>query len=292
MTRLTRLRRLMPLNCINDDEVHVRRGSSFYGLHTFRKLLVPPMDLLRWMGHAKTSFHHSPHAISVVLDSGSKVTLPELCRSVTPPCKLNPFLFNGHLQTMWTVVRTDKVPIYYKRRVFEAENPAYVGSFAVDFVVRRFEEHDPSLPPRTVYFRDNDRDGGPDGPKPSDDARPMVVALHGLSGGSHELYLRHVLAPLVSEEAGWEACVVNARGCARSKVTSKVLFNARATWDMRQIVKWLRQRYPNRPLFGVGFSLGANILVNVRPDRASPKKSKKWPRQFTDIISVSWRGGA
>lgn len=90
----------------------------------------------------------------------------------------------------------------------------------------------------------------------------MVVMLHGLSGGSHEVYLKHVLRPL--QEAGWAGCVVNSRGCAGSGVTSWVLYNARATWDVRQVVRWLRERFPKRMLFGVGFSLGENILVNVR----------------------------
>jgi len=47
-------------------------------------------------------------------------------------------------------------------------------------------------------------------------------------------------------------------------ITTGVLYNARATWDIRQVVKWLGEKFPNRPLFGLGFSLGANILVNVR----------------------------
>ena len=96
----------------------------------------------------------------------------------------------------------------------------------------------------------------------SEDDTPMLVILHGLSGGSHEIYLRRVLKPMI--DAGWEACVVNSRGCAMSKITSGVLYNARATWDVRQVVKWLKGRFPKRPLFGLGFSLGANILVNVR----------------------------
>ena len=90
----------------------------------------------------------------------------------------------------------------------------------------------------------------------------MLVTLHGLSGGSHELYLRHVLEPLF--KAGWEACVVTSRGCAMSKITSGVLYNARSTWDLRQVVKWLRETFPRRPLFGIGYSMGANIMTNVR----------------------------
>ena len=93
----------------------------------------------------------------------------------------------------------------------------------------------------------------------------MLILLHGLSGGSHEIYLRQVLAPLVTAggDRQWVACVVNSRGCAMHKITSDVLYNARATWDCRQTVKWLKRTFPNRPLYGIGFSLGANILTNV-----------------------------
>ena len=51
----------------------------------------------------------------------------------------------------------------------------------------------------------------------------MLVTLHGLSGGSHEVYLSHVLRPIV--DAGWEAFVVNSRGCAKCKITSGVLLS-------------------------------------------------------------------
>lgn len=98
----------------------------------------------------------------------------------------------------------------------------------------------------------------------SDDEKPMLVAMHGLSGGSYEIYLRAVLAPLVTKESGFAACVVNARGCAMSKITTQQLFNARFTEDIREAAKYLKKIYPNRPLFIVGFSLGANILTNVR----------------------------
>lgn len=226
------------------------------------------MDYLwQWLGYAKTSFHHSPDPLELDTKEGKKTNLLEICEAVTPICRLNPFLFNGHLQTFWTAFKSQDTPIYYKRRLFEADDLAFAGSFAVDFVVSSYEEIDESLPPRTTYYTDAENvDTG------SLDTNPMLVTLHGLSGGSHEAYLRCVLEPIIKE--GWEACVVNSRGCANSSITSGVLYNARATWDIRQVVKWLRKTFPNRPLFGIGYSLGANILVNVRTEYKQSQSSR------------------
>ncbi|KAL3457816.1 Alpha/Beta hydrolase protein [Aspergillus heterothallicus] len=236
------------------------------------------MGLLSWArpGGRISFFHAKENNLFLTKRSRKnsakeQTTLAELCRAATPArCDLNPFLFNGHLQTCWTTVKFDKVPVYYKRRIFEADNAKYQGQFAVDFVVEPYEAPTapeaidaerkytlPSgLPERTAMLSEDEFAA-----LPSDDTKPMLVVLHGLSGGSHELYLRHVLHPLIADRE-WEACVINSRGCAQTKISTGVLYNARATWDVRQAVKWLRKAFPNRPLYGIGFSLGANILTN------------------------------
>lgn len=191
-------------------------------------------------------------------------------------------------------MKYDGPPIHYKRRVFASDDKAFAGHFAVDFVTKpppaasgekdaegnlKVDEglkEDPvgvgdhGLPPRTTYFTDEEFNALGS----AEDEKPLLIMLHGLSGGSYETYLRHVLEPMVEpsaagEKAGgisggeWEAIVVNSRGCAGSKITSSILYNARATWDVRQVVKWARQRWPKRKMFGIGFSLGANIMTNV-----------------------------
>lgn len=210
-----------------------------------------------WFGRAKIAFAHAPSPLALKKKDGSSTDLLRVCEASVPPCNLNPLLFNGHVQTMWTAVKEHGPPIYYRRKIFDANHKTYTGTFAVDFVVDPHQDFDESLPPRTAYFSDDEfaKIG-------SGDSKPMLIVLHGLSGGSHEIYLRHAIAPLVMNGREWEVCVVNARGCANSKVTSGILFNARATWDVRQIVNWAKETFPNRPLFGVGFSLGANILTN------------------------------
>ncbi|KAK3373753.1 Alpha/Beta hydrolase protein [Lasiosphaeria ovina] len=210
-----------------------------------------------WFGRAKIGFTHAQSPLTLQNKDGTTTDLLKLCERAVPPCQLNPFLFNGHAQTMYTAVNEHGPHIYYRRRIFDADHKTYTGSFAVDFAVSPHQDVDETLPPRTAYFAEEDF-----AKISSDDTKPMLFILHGLSGGSHEVYLRYAIEPLVTNGGGWEACVVNARGCANSPVTSGVLFNARATWDLRQVVNWARKTFPNRPLFGLGFSLGANILTN------------------------------
>ena len=68
-------------------------------------------------------------------------------------------------------------------------------------MVPEYQDADQSLPVRTSHFNEAEMTqlGSPD-------ETPMLVVLHGLSGGSHEIYLRSVLLPII--QAGWEACVV------------------------------------------------------------------------------------
>ncbi|KAI7626201.1 hydrolase, alpha/beta fold family, partial [Hortaea werneckii] len=144
---------------------------------------------------------------------------------------------------------------------------------------------------------------------PSEDTKPLLITLHGLSGGSYEVYLRHVIEPLIRASTGesskqglsggdWEALVVNSRGCAGSKITSSILYNARATWDVRQVVKWARQTWPNRPLYGIGYSLGANILTNYLGEEgedclldAAVIVSNPWKLEVSNLaLKRTWLG--
>jgi predicted alpha/beta-fold hydrolase len=229
--------------------------SAALGLGVLAVVAMVPSHAVR---SVTPSYWHSTDSLPLQTKDGRTVSLAELCKSLIPRCRLHPLLFNGHLQTIWTAFTKQSVPIYYRRWTFENTDPLYTGRFSVDFVSPPHDERGEGLPPRTVHFSEEQFRN-----IASDDAKPMLVMLHGLSGGSHELYLRHVLAPLVGESGGWEACVVISRGCSGTKTTSSVLYNARSTWDVRQVVKWLRETFPNRPLFGMGFSLGANIMTNV-----------------------------
>lgn len=200
---------------------------------------------------------------------------------------------------MYTAMPDPGPPIHYKRKIFQSTHSVYPGQFAVDFVISKEEGETAlaaqpagdELPPRTTNFTPSEWDL-----IPSHDATPMLIALHGLTGGSHEVYLRETIPPLISR--GWSVCVINGRGCALSKITTPQLFNSRATWDVRQLILTLTSLFPNRPLYAVGFSLGANILTNYLGEEGSACKlravvavSNPWNLEICNVeLQRTWFG--
>src|ERR1700712_4405423 len=106
-----------------------------------------------------------------------QVSLLQLCKETVPPCRLNPFLFNGHLQTMWTALKGEDVPIHYKRRIFKSDHAPYPGQFAVDFVIPPPavpRGRDRNLPPRTHNFSEDEFELF----EGSDEKSPLLIVLH------------------------------------------------------------------------------------------------------------------
>ncbi|KAI0031826.1 AB-hydrolase YheT [Vararia minispora EC-137] len=167
------------------------------------------------------------------------------CPSLYKPFNPVWWLFNGHAQTMYSVVgdfsEVDKVS--YDRVLLGMRDGGTIG---LDFT-----------PPES------------EGRNFADDT-PVIVALHGLTGaqaglGSYESYLRAILAPAITplEEGGlgYRAVVVNSRGCAGVPLTSPELYCAGRTTDIRCALLYIQTKYPKAPLLGVGFSLGSAILT-------------------------------
>lgn len=81
------------------------------------------------------------------------------------------------------------------------------GTIAIDLVDGETSETiaEDDLPLYTNYLKETEQ-------VVSDD-KNMLIILHGLTGGSHETYVRALITHLRSTTQS-EACVINARGCA------------------------------------------------------------------------------
>ncbi|EQC32277.1 hypothetical protein SDRG_10025 [Saprolegnia diclina VS20] len=142
------------------------------------------------------------------------------------------FLLNGHLQTFLVALGCDTPRVHYTREIRPLSDG---GIVSLDWATH---------PAGTPYAKDH----------------PTVLLLHGLTGGSSEVYIRATAVKLLA--AGWRVVVMNARGCAQTPVRTPKLFCGAYTQDVRETVQYLRQVHvPTAPLLAGGFSLGANILL-------------------------------
>ncbi|CAO1623650.1 unnamed protein product [Sympodiomycopsis kandeliae] len=89
--------------------------------------------------------------------------------------------------------------------------------------------------------------------------RNTVVLNHGLTGGSHESYVRHVIPPLIA--SGHRCVVINFRGCGQTPVTSGQMYSAAKTDDLRSGILWILNRWKQTEMVLMGFSLGANVVA-------------------------------
>jgi len=88
---------------------------------------------------------------------------------------------------------------------------------------------------------------------------PTVIIMHGLSGSSNSKYIRNTVAMMTKN--GLRCVVFNARGCGTSKLKNSKILTGGYTGDTRSVADHIKLKYPDAPLFAIGFSMGANILA-------------------------------
>lgn len=223
-------------------------------------------SLFSWISERKTEVKYpsTPAVVSIrEQDTGTRrISLQEFVEKRCPSLhsKFHPvwWLPSGHHQTLYCVMgdfsQRDKV--VYKRTLLRLKDGGTIG---LDFT-----------------------DGGHVTPE-----TPIVVVMHGLTGGSYESYVRAILSPTclpISEGGlGYRAVVVNFRGCAGVPVTSPQLYSAGHTDDLRQAVFYISVLFPKAPLLGLGFSLGANVMT-----RYIAEESQRCRLRSACILACPW----
>ncbi|KAK1391936.1 Embryogenesis-associated protein EMB8 [Heracleum sosnowskyi] len=184
---------------------------------------------------------------------GSPVTLTyhstsQLYHQVVSKCRLlrgryfaTPWLSSPHLQTvLLELVKRPAVP-RYRRILFHASDG---GTFALDWLLSA------DVCGSTM---------GKDNVISKEDTTPIAVIIPGLTSDSASVYLRHLA--IYTAKRGWNVVICNHRGLGGVSVTSDCFYNAGWTTDTRDVLNYLHHQYPKAPLFAIGTSIGANILV-------------------------------
>lgn len=155
------------------------------------------------------------------------------------PYEVVPGLGNGHVETIFAAFFRSQPAVKYHRDLILCTTDG--GCVALDWPVEANHENEEwkwdDLP---------------------DDA-PVVVLFPGLTGGSGDSYVKHMV--LSCRKNGMRAVVFNSRSTADSPVTTPQFYSASFTGDARDVVTHVHTKYPDSLLFAAGWSLGANILV-------------------------------
>ncbi len=87
----------------------------------------------------------------------------------------------------------------------------------------------------------------------------LVILLHGLAGSSRSGYIQGLQHMLPAK--GFASVALNFRGCSGEMNRRARCYHSGETEDIDFLYGVLRQRFPNRPMAAIGFSLGGNVLL-------------------------------
>ena len=144
------------------------------------------------------------------------------------PFKAPPWALNGHVQTL--------------------AGKALRPSPALPLERVRWETEDGDL--LLVDLLDADRENA-----------PLVVVLHGLEGSSRRPYA--LLTYRALRKRGMAAAGLNFRSCGGEPNRRARFYHSGETGDLAHVLTRLRERWPERPMAAVGFSLGGNVLLKL-----------------------------
>ncbi|XP_062207606.1 uncharacterized protein LOC133909265 isoform X2 [Phragmites australis] len=159
------------------------------------------------------------------------------CRSLHERYLATPWLASPHLQTLFLGISGKPPSFTYKRQLYTVRDG---GTIALDWLLASDLED-------------------ADGFISKDSSTPLVVVVPGLTSDSAAAYVKHLAYSMASK--GWNVVVSNHRGLGGVSITSDCFYSGGWTEDIREVIEYLHHKYPKAPLFCVGTSIGANILV-------------------------------
>ncbi|KAI3445597.1 hypothetical protein Pfo_002262 [Paulownia fortunei] len=184
---------------------------------------------------------------------GQPVTLTfnpssQLYRDVVSKCRVlhgrylsTPWLCSPHLQTTFVHYFGNPPVVNYRRQLFTTSDG---GTIALDWVINA-EVKKPAIQVNDAVQHD--------------DRNPIIIIIPGLASASDSAYVKHLAFKMAKR--GYNVVVSNHRGLGGVPITSDVFYTAARTEDLRSVIHHIHCQYPEAPLFAVGTSVGANILV-------------------------------
>jgi hypothetical protein len=96
-------------------------------------------------------------------------------------------------------------------------------------------------------------------------ALPLLILFHGLEGSSSSHYATSLMA--ATKARGWTGVVSHFRGCSGESNRLPRAYHSGDSDEVDWVLRRLRQRHPERPIYVTGVSLGGNALLKWLGER-------------------------
>jgi predicted alpha/beta-fold hydrolase len=141
------------------------------------------------------------------------------------------WLNNKHLQTLFSALLPQKLNLNLVREILEMPDG---DSLVIDWTSNKQEN------------------------------LPLIVVLHGLEGSSESYYIKRIMN--AAQKNNFRAVCMHFRGCPKfnKKIKTLKTYHAGQTDDLQFFLNFLIKKIKiSQPIFAVGFSLGANVLLKL-----------------------------
>jgi predicted alpha/beta-fold hydrolase len=182
--------------------------------------------LFHWRAKSRVRVHCGPSATAQHLAR----RIASAANSYTPPL----LLCNAHIHTIYASLFRGPPQVTYEREIVITPDG---GALSLDWLLQSL-------------------------PRPA----PVLLLLHGLTGGSHEPYMRSLAS---TAQRSFRVVCLNMRGAASSPLLTARAFSAEVNADVLCAVEAVASACPGTPIVACGFSLGANILFRFLGDPSS-----------------------
>jgi uncharacterized protein len=92
-----------------------------------------------------------------------------------------------------------------------------------------------------------------------------VVLFHGLSGSQDSKYMQRIGAMI--QHSGRSVVLCNLRGAGPGWNQAKRSYSSNSSADLSEALLWTREQFPKNRVWAIGFSLSANLLLNLLSGR-------------------------
>lgn len=112
-----------------------------------------------------------------------------------------------------------------------------------------------------------------------DESRPIVLLAHGMGGCSESGYMTRISTKLWMQ--GYGVFLINQPGCGPGMGLSPRMWHGGSSDDLAKMIEFVLQRYPEKSLVPIGFSLSGNVLLKYLGE------GRKIPEKISGALAVN-----